>query len=187
MDNVQVNDKPMRIPVGKVVGTIVALSIASLGCEATADTIPINLQPSAATSDAQQALRLSSTNTEPTRTLPLPGNKEAKSLAPILEEIATLQDGWYGPGSRAIPRSVLNRVQRLFDLDERIENAVRVGPYGDGTVVLEWRPSNINYTAEFMRDGTIYYVEDNVDTDALYEEDLPNVYSLYRLLQGQLI
>lgn len=101
-----------------------------------------------------------------------PQPRRETPLAPALQRISQLEDGWDGTGSKAVPEATLRLAQKFLNSDPRIRDNASIGPYAEGTVVVEWRSGDLNCIAEFFEDGTIDYSEDNLVTDEFREYPL---------------
>lgn len=92
-----------------------------------------------------------------------------------LNELRELEDGWYGPGSKAPDAALLDRVGVLL-LDAIEQNMPRplLFPTPEGGVQAEWQHNSLHAEAEFPPTGAIELLAyDEADPDATAENTLP--------------
>jgi hypothetical protein len=100
-------------------------------------------------------------------------NELREMMASRLEGVAALADGWWGPSSRAVPRSVVEFVGRALDPIAATGNYVAVAAHADGTVYLEWNRDALDYTVEIGVNKMLLIADDlESDTSEEVERDL---------------
>lgn len=90
-----------------------------------------------------------------------------------IRELAKLKPGWLGPGSDAPTEELAALLEPLSGDISALGLQVAIVPNADGSLVLEWRAGDVEYTAELASDRTLLLVADNVVTDQLAERELP--------------
>ncbi len=90
-----------------------------------------------------------------------------------IRESAELKSGWLGPGSVAPTADLGQLVEQVARDISALGIPVAIVPNADGSFVLEWRASDVEYTAELAADRSLLLVADNVVSDELAERELP--------------
>ena len=90
-----------------------------------------------------------------------------------IRELAKLKPGWLAPGADAPTPELAQLLEQVAGDISAIGIPVSVVPTGAGSLVLEWRAGDVEYTAELAADRSLLLVADNVVTDDLAERELP--------------
>jgi hypothetical protein len=90
-----------------------------------------------------------------------------------IRELAKLKPGWLGPGTDAPTRELAQLLEQVAGDITAVGIPVAIVPTGDGSLVLEWRAGEVEYTAELAADQSLLLVADNIVTDDLAERELP--------------
>lgn len=90
-----------------------------------------------------------------------------------IRELAKLKPGWLAPGADAPTPELAQLLEQVAGDISALGIPVSVVPTGAGSLVLEWRAGDVEYTAELAADRSLLLVADNVVTDDLAERELP--------------
>ena len=90
---------------------------------------------------------------------------EEASVNVRLDKIVALDDGWWGPGSRAVSEEAVRIVRNALEGQHTFAAAVAIGPLPSGSLMLEWTRGENVYTAELALDGQMELTTDNTHTD----------------------
>ncbi|HWV78902.1 MAG TPA: hypothetical protein VN027_16455 [Isoptericola sp.] len=90
-----------------------------------------------------------------------------------LQEIAALEDGWWGPRSRAVPSEIIALVDKVLPELADIGVHVVIAPHSSGSILLEWSRPGMDYTAEIRPDGSMILSTDDVERDDYEERVVP--------------
>lgn len=90
-----------------------------------------------------------------------------------IRELATLKPGWLAPGTDAPSPELAQLLEQVAGDISALGIPVSIVPTGAGSLVLEWRAGDVEYTAELAADRSLLLVADNVVTDDLAERESP--------------
>jgi hypothetical protein len=89
-----------------------------------------------------------------------------------IRELAKLKPGWLGPGTDAPTPDLAALLEPLAGDITALGIPVSIVPNAAGSLVLEWRANDIEYTAELDAQRRLFMCADNVVTDALDEREV---------------
>lgn len=108
-----------------------------------------------------------------------------KVIVHRMRHLTDLKPGWSGPGTDAPSRELADMLEPAVSMMANLGVPVHVVPNGDGSLVIEWKIADVEYSAELRRDHSLLLVADNVLTDELAERELPfDLDALTRFLQS---
>lgn len=108
-----------------------------------------------------------------------------KVIVHRMRQLAELKAGWLGPGTDAPAQELVDMLEPAVSVMAALDAPVHVVPNGDGSLVMEWKIGDVEYSAELRADHSLLLVADNVVTDALHERELPfDLAVLNRFLQS---
>lgn len=106
-----------------------------------------------------------------------------KVMVRRLRELTSLSPGWAGPGSEVPTAELAQLLEPLASDLTSSPHKVHVVPTADGSIQLEWRVGDVEYTAELNTDRQLFLMTDNVVTDETASREMPfNPEALRRLL-----
>ena len=97
---------------------------------------------------------------------------EQKMVLHRLRSLASLGSGWLGPGSDAPPIGLVEQLEPLVANISAMAIPVVIVANSEGSVVLEWRRGDVEFTAEVQADGQLFMCADHTITDALDETEV---------------
>jgi hypothetical protein len=89
-----------------------------------------------------------------------------------LRSLPKLGAGWLGPGSDAPTADLVGRLEPLASDISALGIPVGIVANSGGSIVLEWRRGDVEFTAEAQVDGNLFMCADHVVTDALDETEI---------------
>ena len=96
------------------------------------------------------------------------------------EEMLALQDGWCGPGSKAVVPESVQIAREFFENSDTTGHNIAVGPSGDGDVVLEWDHQGRCYTVEICNGHIWTYWFEVANADyPMYDEGIDHEETFY--------
>lgn len=92
-----------------------------------------------------------------------------------IEELRSLEDGWWGEGSKRPSDVLLDDLQTLIPFLEQSPVHITFGCDGDGQIVFEWDIEEVNHNLEYSLNSIwMYSWSDN----PMYENEVKRPYNI---------